>query len=71
MLAEIIWDKHTLAVLGAFGVPIVAILMTGWYKIEQMRSTNNLKRKMIERGMSADEICRVIESKAGNRCAKD
>ena len=62
MLAEIIWDKQSLAVLGAFAIPIVAILMAGWYKIEQMRSTNNLKRKMIERGMSVDDIERVIKA---------
>ena len=62
MLAEIIWDKQTLAVLGAFGVPIVAIVMAGWYKIEQMRSSNNLKRKMIERGMSVEDIERVIKA---------
>jgi hypothetical protein len=62
MLAEIIWDKQSIAVLGAFAVPIVAIVMAGWYKIEQMRSANNLKRKMIERGMSVDEIERVIKA---------
>ena len=62
MLAEIVWDKNTLAVVFGCGIPIVFILVTGWYMVERMKSTNELKRKMVERGMSADEIERVINA---------
>ena len=48
---------------GAFmAIPIIGIIAGTWYKIEQTKSVNNLKRKMVERGMSADEIERVIKA---------
>ena len=63
MLADIIWDQNTIAVIGVFSIPIVAIIATFWYMLERSRSDNELKRDMIERGMSADEIERVIAAK--------
>jgi ABC-type bacteriocin/lantibiotic exporter with double-glycine peptidase domain len=63
MLAEIIWNQNTLAVVGVFSVPIVAIVATYWYKLEQGRSDNDLKRSMVERGMSVEEIERVLNAK--------
>ena len=41
-------------------VPISAILGIYWYKAHKVRSENHLKRTMVERGMSVDEIERVI-----------
>lgn len=35
-----------------------------WSKVRRTTIEAELKREMIERGMSADEICRVIESKS-------
>lgn len=64
-LAEIVWDKQTLAVVGAFAVPIVAFVSFAWFHANKVRSESALKRAMVERGMSADEIERVLE--AGNR----
>jgi hypothetical protein len=43
-----------------FSVPIVAIVAEAWRKVEQARSQNDLKRSMVERGMSANDIERVI-----------
>jgi hypothetical protein len=63
MLADIVWDQNSIAVVGAFAVPIAVILGGFWFKIERIRSDNQLKRSMIERGMSADEIERVIAAK--------
>lgn len=59
-LAEIVWDKQTLTVAGAFGVPIVAFISYAWFHANKARSENALKRAMVERGMSAEEIERVI-----------
>ena len=67
MLAEIVWDQNTLAVVGVFSVPIVAIIATFWSQVERAKSENELKRTMIERGMSADEIERVIAAKPGKQ----
>ena len=60
MLADIVWDKSTLTVVMVFAIPIVFIVVSAWYKIEKMKSSDSLKRKMIERGMSVEEIERVI-----------
>ncbi len=62
MLGEIIWNERTLAVAGTFAVPIVAILSAAWAKVERARSANDLKRRMIDRGMSPDEIERVLSA---------
>jgi len=60
MLGEIIWNEKSLAVLMVFSVPIVAIIAGAWVGIERMRSQNDLKRSMVERGMSVEEMERVL-----------
>ena len=60
MLSEIIWNQDTLAIAMIFGLPFVGILAVFWHKTECHRSDNELKRSMVERGFSADEIERVI-----------
>jgi hypothetical protein len=71
MLAEMMHiTTDSLAVALIFGTPIVAILAGVWYKIEQVRSENELKRSMIERGMSVEEIERVLSIRASGRAAK-
>jgi len=62
MLAEIIWNDKSLAVVLVFAIPIIGIIAGVWYKVESMKSVTALKRKMIERGMSAEEIERVIKA---------
>ena len=66
MLAEIVWDNQTLGIVFGCGIPIVFILATAWYKVERMRSADALKRKMVERGMSAEEIERVVKAGEGD-----
>lgn len=60
LFSEIVWDKQTLSILGAFSVPLAVIIGSAWYKMNKVRYENELKRSMIERGMSVDEIERVI-----------
>jgi hypothetical protein len=67
MLAEIVWNEDTLAVAGVFGVPIAAILGSFWSQVQRHRSDNNLKRTMVERGMSAEDIERILAAKISNR----
>ena len=64
LLAEIVWDKQTLAVALAFSVPIVAIVAGTWFLIEKMKSDNALKTEMVRQGMSAEEIQAVLAAKA-------
>ncbi|NLE57926.1 MAG: hypothetical protein GX616_06165 [Planctomycetes bacterium] len=49
-----------LAVGGAFGTAIACVVGTLWYKIRKTLSENDLKRTMVERGMSVEEIERVL-----------
>ena len=64
---------EVLGVILIFGVPTFAIIAHFWYQAQKLRSDNELKRTMVERGMSAEEIERVIaagsETDAG-KCKK-
>lgn len=64
MLAEIVWDKEMLGVVMVFAIPLAAIIGGVWVKLERARSENELKRSMVERGMSVEEIERVIAAKS-------
>jgi hypothetical protein len=55
-------EPATLSLLLIFGLPIAAILGGVWYKIEKIKSDNDLKRRMVEAGMSVEEIERVINA---------
>lgn len=63
MLADIVWNENTIAIVCVFAVPVVAILAVFWAQVEHRKSDNELKRSMVERGMSAEEIERVIAAK--------
>jgi hypothetical protein len=54
----------------ATGVLIVAIttLSGCWLKAKKASLEADLKREMIDRGMSADDICRVIRARSGESC---
>lgn len=45
----------------ALSIPIVAIVGSLWSHVERTRSGNDLKRSMIERGMSVEEMQRVLD----------
>ncbi len=62
MLSEINWDMTTIAVVSGCAIPITAIIAGYWYKIERVKTDNKLKQQMVERGMSADEIERVVSA---------
>lgn len=54
----------------AAGVLIVlgTTLSSCWLRARKASLEADLKRDMIERGMSADEICRVIEARSSVGC---
>jgi hypothetical protein len=60
MLSEIVWNEKTLAIVMGCLIPIVAILGGVWYSIQKVKSDNLLKRKMVERGMSAEEMEKIL-----------
>ena len=55
-------DKQILAVFMALCIPIVMFIGHFWHEIIKTRSANELKRSMLERGMSAQEIEQVIRA---------
>ncbi len=68
MLAGIVWNVATIAVVGGLAIPLVAIIGGIWHKIAKDNAENDLKRSMIERGMSVDDIERVLRAgKSGDK----
>ena len=63
MLAEVVWGTETLAIAFGCSIPIIAIIASSWASIEKTKSNNALKRDMIARGMSVEEIERVLAAK--------
>lgn len=62
-------NPDTLCILLLFGWPLVGIIGVFWYGIEKVKSDNNLKRRLVECGMSVEEIERVL--KAGSKKKDD
>ena len=60
MIGEILWNERTIAVAGAFAVPITAIIGSFWYQWNKARADHDLKKSMIDRGMSVEEMERVL-----------
>lgn len=64
MLSEVVWDSQTIAIVCGCAIPITAIIAGYWYKLERAKTDNKLKQQMLARGMSADEIERVLSAKS-------
>ena len=64
MLASNIWElvfrMPQIAIIMGCLIPIVGIISGYWYKIQKVRAELHLKRTLAERGMSADEIERIV-----------
>ena len=57
-----IFDPRVIGIIMGCGIPIVAIIAKYWHDAVRSRSEIELKRSMVERGMSADEIERVMSA---------
>ncbi len=68
MLAYSIWESFfripQLPIIMGCLIPIVAIIGHFWYEAQKVKSENALKLSMLQRGMSAEEIERVISAGA-------
>jgi hypothetical protein len=65
---KIFSNPEITALVMVFSIPIVSVIAYYWHETLKTRSNNELKQSMLERGMSAEEIERVIN--AGARSAK-
>ena len=59
-LSGIVLDSNSIMYALIFGVPVASVLGGFWYKLNKVRSEHDLKRSLVERGMSAEEIERVL-----------
>ena len=67
-MERIFLNPDTAAVFLIFSIPIVAIIAYYWHESIKARSINELKRSMVDRGMSAQEIEQVLN--AGSKVSK-
>jgi NADH:ubiquinone oxidoreductase subunit 3 (subunit A) len=61
------WDKifsntGNIVVIMAISIPIIAVVGYYWSEVLKNRSNNELKKSMLERGMSAQEIEQVMNA---------
>jgi hypothetical protein len=54
------------AIVSVFSVAAITVICVTVHAIYKSRSENALKRELLDRGMSADEIATVISAKRGN-----
>ena len=66
MLAEVTWSTlfqlPQLAIVMGCLTAMTAIIGIAWYEAEKFKSNTELKRSLVERGMSASEIERIMEA---------
>lgn len=59
-LWESVFQMPQIAIVMGCLIPIVGIITSYWYKAQKMRAEQHLKRTLAERGMSVDEIERIV-----------
>ena len=64
LIENVLTNPISVTILFAFGVSIVAILFKHRSAIRQAEIDATLKQEMIQRGMSAEEIERVLAAKS-------
>gem|GEM_PF-2029754 len=67
-ILEALFNPRNFPILMVFSVPIVAVIATFWHLSIRVRSNNDLKRSMLDRGMSSQEIEQVMN--AGEKSTK-
>jgi NADH:ubiquinone oxidoreductase subunit 3 (subunit A) len=62
MWEKIFSNTGNIVVVLAMSIPIIAVVGYYWSEVLKNRSNNELKKSMLERGMSAQEIEQVINA---------
>ncbi len=62
---QVIFGMPQIAIIMGCLIPIVSVISSYWYKAQKVRSEHELKRKLVDRGLSADEIERIMAAQAG------
>ena len=66
-MTELLHNNVFLSLAAGVLIVLGTTLSSCWLKARKAALDADLKRDMIERGMSADEICQIIQSKS-RRC---
>lgn len=61
-MEKILSNPGNLVLILAMSIPIIAIVGSFWSEVVKNRDNNQLKKAMLERGMSAEEIEQVINA---------
>lgn len=67
MLAEFEWTTEKVAIVAFCAIPIVMTIAGFWAQAAKARALAELKMRLAEKGMTADEISRVVEAGKGTR----
>jgi hypothetical protein len=67
---ELLKDPVFLSLAAGVLIVLGTTISRCWVKVRKAALEADLKREMIERGMSADEIVRVIEARSGSECGR-
>jgi len=62
MWEKIFSNTGNIVVIMALSIPIISVIGYYWHEVLKNRSNNDLKKSMVERGMSAQEIEQVINA---------
>ena len=68
MTTELLQNPVFLSLAAGVLIVLVTVGPAYWYKARKATLDAELTRDMIPRGMSADDICRVIEAGPAGRC---
>ena len=66
-MTELLRNPTFLAITAGVLIVLGTTLARSWVKIRRATLDADLKMEMIRQGMSADDICNVIQSQAGDR----
>ena len=57
---HVIFGMPQIAIIMGCLIPIAGVIATYWAKAQKVQSDNMLKRSLVERGLSVDEIERIM-----------
>ena len=64
-MLELLTNFWFLVFAPAIVVPVTAIVASLWYKAHRDSLDASLKHEMLQRGMSADDIVKVLQARSG------
>ena len=67
---ERLFEPSTLSVLLLFGLPIVAVICAAWCKAQKIKSDNSFRCRLVDAGLSVEEIVRILNTANSKKKSK-